>query len=37
MHTVRSVQQDAAKAFITYLLQPRHRALWLSKGLERVQ
>jgi molybdate transport system substrate-binding protein len=31
----RSTQADAAKAFITYLMQPEHVALWKSKGLDR--
>ncbi len=35
--SARSQQQDAAKAFIAYIMQPQHRKLWLSKGLERVQ
>lgn len=33
--SVRSTQTDAAKAFIAYLLQPDHVALWKSKGLNR--
>jgi molybdate transport system substrate-binding protein len=32
----RSTQSDAAKAFITYLMQPQHVALWKSKGLDRA-
>jgi molybdate transport system substrate-binding protein len=31
----RSTQADAAKAFIAYLMQPDHVALWKSKGLDR--
>ena len=31
----RSIQADAAKAFIAYLMQPDHVALWKSKGLDR--
>ena len=34
---VRSTQQEAAGAFIAYIMQPEHRALWASKGLERVR
>jgi molybdate transport system substrate-binding protein len=33
--SLRSTQADAAKAFIAYLMQPDHAALWKSKGLER--
>lgn len=33
----RSTQADAAKAFIAYLMQPDHVALWKSKGLDRQQ
>jgi molybdate transport system substrate-binding protein len=32
----RSTQADAAKAFVTYILQPEHKALWKSKGLDRT-
>jgi molybdate transport system substrate-binding protein len=35
--SARSTQVNAAKAFIAYLLQPEHVALWKSKGLERVK
>jgi molybdate transport system substrate-binding protein len=35
--SARSTQPDAAKAFIAYLMQPGHVALWKSKGLERVK
>ena len=31
----RSTQQDAAKAFIAFLVRPDHAALWKSKGLDR--
>jgi len=31
----RSTQADASKAFIAYLMQPEHAALWKSKGLDR--
>jgi molybdate transport system substrate-binding protein len=31
----RSTQSDASKAFVTYLMQPQHMALWKSKGLDR--
>lgn len=34
--SARSKQPDAAKGFIAYIMQPQHRALWLSKGLERT-
>lgn len=34
--SVRSAQVDAAKAFIAYLMQPDHIALWASKGLVRA-
>jgi molybdate transport system substrate-binding protein len=33
----RSTQQDVAKAFIAYIMQPEHRVLWASKGLERIR
>jgi ABC-type molybdate transport system substrate-binding protein len=33
----RSTQQEAAKAFIAYIMQLEHRALWASKGLERIR
>jgi molybdate transport system substrate-binding protein len=33
--SARSVQVDAAKAFVTYITQPEHKALWMAKGLER--
>jgi len=32
----RSTQADAAKAFVTYIQQPEHKALWKSKGLDRT-
>jgi molybdate transport system substrate-binding protein len=35
--STRSTQQDAAKAFITYITRPDHAALWKSKGLDRTQ
>lgn len=35
--STRSTQADQAKAFIAYLMQPEHRALWASKGLERFR
>jgi molybdate transport system substrate-binding protein len=35
--STRSVQADQARAFIVYLMQPEHRALWASKGLERFR
>lgn len=35
--STRSTQADQAKAFIAYILQPEHRALWASKGLERFR
>lgn len=34
--STRSTQAAAAKAFIAYLLQPDHVALWKSKGLDRA-
>jgi molybdate transport system substrate-binding protein len=34
--SVRSTQADAAKAFVAYLMQPDHIALWKSKGLDRT-
>ena len=33
--SARSTQADAAKAFVKYITQPEHKALWMSKGLER--
>jgi molybdate transport system substrate-binding protein len=35
--STRSTQPEQAKAFIAYLMQPEHRALWASKGLERFR
>lgn len=34
--SARSTQADAAKAFIAYIMQPDHSALWKSKGLDRT-
>ena len=33
--SARSTQAEAAKAFVKYITQPEHKALWMSKGLER--
>lgn len=33
--SARSTQQEAARAFLAFLLQPEHAALWRAKGLER--
>jgi molybdate transport system substrate-binding protein len=34
--SVRTSQADAAKAFVAYIMQPDHTALWKSKGLDRT-
>ncbi|MDB5741522.1 MAG: transporter substrate-binding protein, partial [Alphaproteobacteria bacterium] len=33
--SARSAQADAAKAFVTYITRPEHKALWMTRGLER--
>jgi hypothetical protein len=33
--SARSGQADAGRAFVAYLMQPDHVALWRAKGLDR--
>ena len=33
--SARSAQAEAAQAFVAYLMQPDHVALWQAKGLDR--